>query len=92
MPVLRKLRDYLDEHKTKYQIITHSTAYTARSGPAQHLPGRLVAKVVMVKKERDTGDAGPAASHKVNFSWLQEVLHGHATLEQEREFRFVPWV
>ena len=27
------------------------------------------------------------ASHKVNFSWLQEVLHSRATLEQEREFR-----
>jgi Ala-tRNA(Pro) deacylase len=89
MPVLRKLQDYLDEHKTKYQIITHSTAYTAQEvAHAQHLPGKLVAKVVMVKK----GNGTPVmlvlpASHKVNFSWLQEVLQGHAALEQEREFR-----
>jgi Ala-tRNA(Pro) deacylase len=27
------------------------------------------------------------ASHRVNFSWLHEILHCRATLEQEREFR-----
>ena len=62
MPVLRKLRDYLDEHKTKYQIITHSTAYTAQEvAQAQHLPGKLVAKGGHgEERERDTSDAGPA--------------------------------
>lgn len=89
MPVLRRLQDYLDEHKIKYRVITHSTAYTAQEvAHAQHLPGKLVAKVVMGKK----GNGTPVmlvlpASHKVNFAWLQEILHGHATLEQEREFR-----
>lgn len=89
MPVLRRLQDYLDEHKTKYQVVTHSTAYTAQEvAQAQHIPGKQVAKVVMVKKENGT----PVmlvlpASHKVNFSWLHEILHSRATLEQEREFR-----
>lgn len=55
MPVLRRLQDYLDEHKTKYQVVTHSTAYTAQEvAHAQHLPGKLVAKVVMVKKGNGT--------------------------------------
>jgi Ala-tRNA(Pro) deacylase len=89
MPILRKLRDYLDTHKSKYQVLTHSTAYTAQEvAAAQHIPGRQIAKVVMVKKENST----PVmlvlpASHKVNFAWLQEVLHSPVTLEQEREFR-----
>jgi Ala-tRNA(Pro) deacylase len=89
MPILRKLRDYLDTHRTKYQVLTHSTAYTAQEvAEAQHIPGRQVAKVVMVKKENGT----PVmlvlpASHRVNFTWLQEVLHSPVTLEQEREFR-----
>jgi Ala-tRNA(Pro) deacylase len=89
MPILRKLRDYLDTHKSKYQVLTHSTAYTAQEvAAAQHIPGRQIAKVVMVKKENGT----PVmlvlpASHKVNFAWLQEVLHSPVTLEQEREFR-----
>ena len=30
MPILRKLREYLDEHKIKYHVLTHSTAYTAQ--------------------------------------------------------------
>jgi len=89
MPILRKLRDYLDAHKTKYQVLTHSTAYTAQEvAETQHIPGRQVAKVVMVKKENGT----PVmlvlpASHKVNFAWLRDILHAPVTLEQEREFR-----
>lgn len=89
MPILRKLRDYLDTHKTKYQVLTHSTAYTAQEvAETQHIPGRQVAKVVMVKKENGT----PVmlvlpASHKVNFAWLRDILHSPVTLEQEREFR-----
>lgn len=89
MPILRKLRDYLDTHRTKYQVLTHSTAYTAQEvAETQHIPGRQVAKVVMVKKENGT----PVmlvlpASHKVNFAWLRDILHSSVTLEQEREFR-----
>jgi Ala-tRNA(Pro) deacylase len=89
MPVLRRLQDYLDEYKTKYQVVTHSTAYTAQEvAQAEHIPGKQVAKVVMVKKENGT----PVmlvlpASYKVNFSWLHEILHCRATLAQEREFR-----
>jgi Ala-tRNA(Pro) deacylase len=70
-------------------VLTHSTAYTAQEvAEAQHIPGRQVAKVVMVKKENGT----PVmlvlpASHRVNFAWLREVLHAPVTLEQEREFR-----
>ena len=89
MPVLRKLQEYLDENKIKYQILTHSTAYTAQEvAQVQHIPGKQVAKVVMVKKE----GGKPVmlvlpASHKVNFTWLREVLHERAELEEEREFR-----
>jgi hypothetical protein len=89
MPILRKLQEYLDEHKIKYQILTHSTAYTAQEvTQMQHVPGKMLAKVVMVKKEAGT----PVmlvlpASHKVDFAQLREVLGTQATLEQEREFR-----
>ena len=90
MPILRKLQEYLDEHRIKYQVLTHSTAYTAQEvAQAQHVPGKMVAKVVMVKKENGT----PVmlvlpASHKVDFVRLREVLgDARAELEQEREFR-----
>src|SRR5262249_9450985 len=91
MPILRKLQEYLDQHQIKYQVLTHSPAYTAQEvAQVQHIPGRQMAKVVMVKKENGT----PVmlvlpASHKVNFARLREVLHQPAELEQEREFRHV---
>jgi len=89
MPVLRKLQEYLDEHKVKYQVLTHSTAYTAQEvAQAQHVPGKQIAKVVMVKKENGTPVMLVlAGSHKVDFGRLREVLHTRAELEQERDFR-----
>jgi Ala-tRNA(Pro) deacylase len=89
MPVVRKLQEYLDQHNIKYQVLTHSLAYTAQEvAAAQHIPGKQVAKVVMVKK--DSG--APVmlvlpASHKVDFSRLRQVLGERVELEQEREFR-----
>jgi Ala-tRNA(Pro) deacylase len=89
MPILRKLQEYLDEHQIKYQVLTHSTAYTAQEvAQTQHVPGKMLAKVVMVKKE----DGTPVmlvlpASHKVDFAQLREVLGTRTELEQEHEFR-----
>jgi Ala-tRNA(Pro) deacylase len=89
MPILRQLQEYLDAHGIKYQVLTHSTAYTAQEvAQTQHVPGKHLAKVVIVKKEN--GKAVMLvlpASHKVNFAWLREVLHARAELAQEREFR-----
>jgi Ala-tRNA(Pro) deacylase len=89
MPILRKLQDYLDAQRIKYQVLTHSTAYTAQEvAQFQHVPGKMMAKVVMVKTENGT----PVmlvlpASHKVDFAALRQVLGERAELEQEREFR-----
>lgn len=89
MPVLRKLQEYLDQHEIKYQVLTHSEAYTAQEiAEAQHIPGKQMAKVVMVKKT----DGTPVmlvlpASHKVDFTKLQKIRGIKAELEQEREFR-----
>ncbi|HEV8714228.1 MAG TPA: YbaK/EbsC family protein [Candidatus Binatia bacterium] len=89
MPILPRLQEYLDEHQIKYQVLTHSTAYTAQEvAQLQHVPGKMLAKVVMVKKE----DGTPVmlvlpASHKVDFAQLRKVLGTRAELEQEREFR-----
>jgi Ala-tRNA(Pro) deacylase len=89
MSILHKLQRYLDERQVKYQVLTHSIAYTAQEvAHAQHVPGRQLAKVVMVKQK----NGAPVmlvlpASHIVNFTWLQEVLGAPVELEQEEEFR-----
>jgi Ala-tRNA(Pro) deacylase len=89
MPMLRELRDYLDGHNINYQVVTHPQAYTAQEVAAvQHIPGKQVAKVVMVKTDKGT----PVmlvlpASHQVDFDRLRQVLGENAELEQEQEFR-----
>lgn len=89
MPVLRKLQEYLDQQGIKYQVVTHSLAYTAQEvARYQHIPGKQVAKVVMVKKQsgRPVMLVLPA-SFKVDFARLRQVLGEPAELEQENEFR-----
>ena len=89
MPMLRELQAYLDAHQIMYQVLTHPIAYTAQEvARAQHIPGNMMAKVVMVKTE----DGAPLmlvlpASHTVDFARLQAVLGVRAELEQEHEFR-----
>ena len=49
MPV-KKLLSYLDENGVKYVVIRHSVAYTAQEIAALvHLPGKDLAKTVMVR-------------------------------------------
>lgn len=89
MPVLRKLQEYLDQHGIKYQVVTHSLAYTAQEvARYQHIPGKQVAKVVMVKKQsgRPVMLVLPA-SFKVDFPRLRQVLGEAVELAQEKEFR-----
>jgi Ala-tRNA(Pro) deacylase len=50
MPILKKLAEFLDGHHVPYTILAHAPAFTAeRVAAAQHVPGREVAKVVIVK-------------------------------------------
>jgi hypothetical protein len=47
---LSKLRDFLDSHRIKYLIITHSLAYTAQGiAPLTQVSGKKLAKTVIVK-------------------------------------------
>jgi len=89
MPIFGKLQQYLDEHHVCYQVATHAEAYTAQEvAHAQHVPGKQIAKVVMVKQE----DGAPVmvvllASSTIDFDRLSRVLGARAELAQEREFR-----
>src|SRR3972149_12230009 len=44
-----RLEAYLRENKVPFQVIHHPLAYTAQEvAAAEHVPGRMLAKVVMV--------------------------------------------
>ena len=50
MPILSKLREFLDQQKVSYEVLSHRQAFTAQEvAQAQHVPGRELAKVVMVR-------------------------------------------
>jgi Ala-tRNA(Pro) deacylase len=89
MTMLMTLQEYLDAHHVGYQVMAHPLAYTAQEvARLQHIPGREMAKVVMVKTAEGTSMMLVLpATHRVDFTALDTVLHTQATLEEEREFR-----
>jgi Ala-tRNA(Pro) deacylase len=88
MPV-SKLKEYLDTNKVKYVAISHSPAYTAQEIAATaHIPGREVAKTVMVKLDGEMAMAVLPASFQVDFKRLREVSGAkEVELATEGEFR-----
>jgi Ala-tRNA(Pro) deacylase len=88
MPV-QKLKDFLDSSGVKYVSVSHSMAYTAQEiAAASHIPGKEIAKTVMVKLDGNMAMAVLPASFKIDFSLLKEVSGaGTAELADEAEFK-----
>jgi Ala-tRNA(Pro) deacylase len=86
---LQTLRAFLDEQKVKYVVITHSPAYTAQEvAAAAHVPGREMAKAVMVKIDGEMAMVVLPASMKVDFGRLLEATGAQEVeLAHEREFK-----
>ena len=88
MPV-KKLRDFLNSQNVKYVSIGHSPAYTAQEIAASaHIPGKGLAKTVIVKIDGKMAMAVLPASYQVDFDLLKEAA-GAKSLElaSEKEFR-----
>lgn len=85
----KKLRDFLDGHKVKYTVIQHSPAYTAQEIAASaHVPGKELAKTVMVKLDGKMAMAVLPASYRVNLKQLQAAAGAKkAELATEQEFK-----
>jgi Ala-tRNA(Pro) deacylase len=86
---LQKLRDFLDEHQVKYVTITHSPAFKAQEIAAlAHVPGKEMAKPVMVKIDREMVMVVLPASMKVDFGRLLDAAGAQEVeLAHEDEFR-----
>ena len=73
MPV-KKLKEFLDKEKIKYVSIVHSTAYTAQEVAASaHIPGKELAKTVIVQLDGETAMAVLSANRKIILQDLREV-------------------
>ena len=86
---IHKLREFLDAEGIKYTTLTHSPAYTAQEVAASaHVPGRELAKTVMVKVDGQMAMAVLPASYKVDFEILKQVTGANRVeLATEEEFR-----
>ncbi len=53
--ILPRLQKYLDEHKIKYQVLTHSTAYTAQE--VQETQAAVGGEVVVIDGAQKSGSS-----------------------------------
>ncbi|MCL6481021.1 MAG: YbaK/EbsC family protein [Firmicutes bacterium] len=87
MTVSARLKELLDKNKVRYTTMTHSPAYTAQAAAATlHVPGKELAKTVVVKAGEEMVLAVLPASYHVNLKKLGEVLGRPVRLAAEDEF------
>jgi len=86
---IARLTEYLDTHRIPYVLITHSPAYTAQGIAAlAHIPGKELAKTVIVKLNGDLAMAVLPANFHVDLVSLKTGAHVRtASLASEEDFR-----
>ena len=88
MPLTR-LREFLDSHNIKYQVILHSRAYTAQGiAGLAHIPGQELAKTVMIRLDDNLAMAVLPASAHVDVTAIKAIAGvENARLATELEFK-----
>ncbi len=72
MPILSKLREFLEQNQVEFVHTIHPLAYTAREvASAEHLPAREVAKTVIFLSEQGYGMAVLPADSVVDLEQLR---------------------
>lgn len=87
--ILQRLKDFLDGQQIKYVVLSHSPAYTAMEIAAlAQIPGKEIAKTVMIKAEGTMMMAVVPASHMVDFKAMHGITGAkHVELAGEHEFK-----
>lgn len=88
MPILRKLKEFLDAEHITYDVLQHRQAFTAQEvAAAQHLPGMEMAKVVMVRSRTGYLMAVVPAPLRVDLDRLERAAGERGLrLATEQEF------
>src|SRR5215469_3132497 len=83
-----RLEEYFHSQHVPFQVQQHERSYTAQEVAAsEHIPGKMVAKVVMVFADDRMVLLALPASHVVDFSWAKRALGAkHLRLASETEF------
>jgi len=90
MPI-KKLREFLDAHHIKYEVISHSPSYTAQEiAGLTHIPGRELAKTVMLNADGQMIMAVLPASHRIDLANLKKAMKLKSLeLASEEEFKYL---
>ncbi|MFQ6058060.1 MAG: aminoacyl-tRNA deacylase [Anaerolineae bacterium] len=88
MTCKERMEQYLRDNGVSFQSMTHPEVYTAQEvAAAQHVPGKQVAKVVMVLADGGMVMLVLPASYRVDFKKLTALLGvKKARLAREEEF------
>lgn len=89
MPVLTKLREFLDQNGVHYEVGSHRLAFTAQEvAAAQHVPGKELAKVVMLRSGTAFIMTVLPAPYRVDIERAKAALgKSDLSLATEQEFK-----
>jgi Ala-tRNA(Pro) deacylase len=75
MTVLKRLKEYLEKNQVSFEVGYHQRVYTAQEiAAAEHVPGKELAKVVMVKADGKMVMLVLPASFRVDMGKLKGIL------------------
>ncbi len=88
MPVSKKVKQMLGEAGVSYEVTKHPEAFTAQEvAAAEHVPGKAMAKVVIVMADKTPVMVVLPASYRVNFDKLKALVGAKKVrLASEEEF------
>ena len=88
MPILTKLKEFLDANRVRYEVRSHRHAFTAQEvAAAEHVPGREMAKIVMVRSGDEQLMAVLPAPYHVDIEPLGKAV-GRTDLRLATEAEF----
>jgi Ala-tRNA(Pro) deacylase len=88
MTVLKRLKDYLEKNQVSFEVGYHQRVYTAQEiAAAEHVPGKELAKVVMVKADGKIVMLVLPASFRVDMGKVKGILKSRK-LEKAKEEEF----
>lgn len=88
MPILTKLRECLDRSGVQYEVMSHRQAFTAQEvAQAEHIPGKELAKVVMLRSGKNFCMVTLPAPYRVDLDKAKTALGAaDLVLATEEEF------
>lgn len=83
-----QIKNYLDSHNVHYKTIHHPVSYTAQEiAAAAHIPGKDLAKTIIVKVDGQLAMIVEPAHIKINLRALKKFFKAK-NLELAREYEF----